>query len=174
MTLEEAIRTAIEYEVKVRDVYLDAVNNISDVSGKHVVEQLAAEEQGHVDYLTSRLQEWKQNGTVDVQAIPRKVAGPEQMRQEVEKLRASISKDAGLVADKESDIRMLERAVEVEQETSDFYQRMVEELSPEHREMFQHFLDIERGHLAIVEAELDSVGQSGFWFGIPEFDVEIG
>ncbi len=64
--------------------------------------------------------------------------------------------------------------MEVEQDTSEFYGRMVSDLPVEHRGIFQHFLEIERGHLAIVEAELDSLSQSGFWFGVPEFDLEIG
>jgi rubrerythrin len=101
------------------------------------------------------------------------VAGPEQVRREVEKLKDRINQDVGLVANPESDLRMLERALDVEKETSGFYQRMVEELAPEHREMFRYFLEIEKGHLAIVEAEIDSVSGMGFWFGVPEFNLEV-
>ena len=172
MTLEEAIRTAIEYEVKVRDVYRDAVDSISDESGRRVVQQLAVEEQDHVDYLTTRLKEWKKDGTVNVEAIPRTVAGPEQIKREVARLKEQMDKPAGRVADPESDLRMLEKALEVEKETSEFYHKMVQELAPEERVMFQHFLEIEKGHLAIVEAEIDSVSGMGFWFGVPEFNLE--
>jgi hypothetical protein len=33
---------------------------------------------------------------------------------------------------------------------------------------------IEDGHVAIVQAELDSVTQMGFWFDYREFDLEAG
>jgi len=172
MTLEDAIRTAIEYEVNVRNVYRDAVQKISDETGRHVLEKLAEEEQDHVDYLTERLREWKESGTVNIKDIPRSLPQPEVIQEGVKALQEKMSRSAGGVADQESDLRMLERALEVEQQTSSFYERMVQELAPESREMFQRFLEIEKGHLAIVEAEIDSVSGMGFWFGFAEFDLE--
>lgn len=53
MTVEEAIKTALEYEVKVRDSYLGAIDNIKDATGQHVFKVLGEEEQGHVDYLNN-------------------------------------------------------------------------------------------------------------------------
>jgi hypothetical protein len=35
------------------------------------------------------------------------------------------------------------------------------------------FLEIEDGHLAIVQAQLDSVQGMGFWFDIAEFRLEM-
>jgi rubrerythrin len=61
-----------------------------------------------------------------------------------------------------------------EQETSAFYRQMVSELAEERRRLFARFLEIEEGHVAIVEAELDAVSGSGFWFGMKEFDLEKG
>jgi len=34
MTLEEAIKTAIEYETKIRDLYKEAVTVVTDPTGK--------------------------------------------------------------------------------------------------------------------------------------------
>ncbi|HPQ41659.1 MAG TPA: ferritin family protein [bacterium] len=172
MTLEEAIRTAIEFEVNVRNVYRDAVRKIADEGGRKVLQTLAAEEQDHVDYLTERLREWKDAGQIKVTAIPRSLPSPETIQRGIETLQEKITAPAGQVADRESDLRMLERALEVEKRTSAFYERMVRELPPESRGMFERFLEIEKGHLAIVEAEIDSVSGMGFWFGFPEFDLE--
>jgi hypothetical protein len=51
---------------------------------------------------------------------------------------------------------------------------MVSEMAEEWRPLFARFLEIEEGHVAIVEAEIDAVSGAGFWFGIQEFDVEKG
>ena len=48
-------------------------------------------------------------------------------------------------------------ALELERTTSAYYQSLVEELPAEHRHLFSRFLEIELGHLAIVQAELDAL-----------------
>jgi hypothetical protein len=40
--------------------------------------------------------------------------------------------------------------------------------------MFQRFPEIEDGHNAIVQAELDSVQGLGYWFDVEEFKLEAG
>jgi rubrerythrin len=73
-----------------------------------------------------------------------------------------------------TEVEYLKRALVAEKETSAFYRRIVSELAEERRTRFARFLEIEEGHVAIVEAELDAVSGSGFWFGLKEFDVEKG
>jgi hypothetical protein len=51
---------------------------------------------------------------------------------------------------------------------------MVRELPPEGQSLFSRFLEIEDGHGAIVQAEIDNVKQMGFWFDLKEFDLEAG
>jgi len=50
MTIEQAIKTALEYERKVRDSYLQAAKNSQDDTGKRIFKELAKEEQQHVNY----------------------------------------------------------------------------------------------------------------------------
>ncbi|KKM60765.1 hypothetical protein LCGC14_1538590, partial [marine sediment metagenome] len=40
MTLEEAIKTAIEYETKIRDLYKEAVTVVDDPLGKKALQML--------------------------------------------------------------------------------------------------------------------------------------
>src|SRR5450631_2254288 len=61
-----------------------------------------------------------------------------------------------------------------EDETSSFYGRMVAELPEEGRALFARFLEIETGHGALAQAELDSLTKSGFCFDVAEFDLEAG
>ena len=44
----------------------------------------------------------------------------------------------------------------------------------EERALFQRFLEIEDGHHAIVQAELDAVQGLGYWFDVQEFKLEAG
>ena len=62
--IEMAIKNAIEYETKVRNVYREAEAHASDPRGKRVLEVLANEEQRHLEYLECKLKQWKDTGVV--------------------------------------------------------------------------------------------------------------
>lgn len=55
MTLDDAIRTAIDYETRVREVYRQAAEEVSDPLGKRLLQSLANDEQYHLDYLEKKL-----------------------------------------------------------------------------------------------------------------------
>ena len=168
----EAIRTAIEFELRVKGVYQDAVLEVTDKKGKHVLEILAQEEQGHLDYLNSRLKEWQETGKVTAEtlstALPSKDVIIDKIDEITEKMKPDESKHHS------SEVKVLQRALEAERETSDFYRRMVHELSEEGHELFARFVEIEEGHLAMVQAELDYVSGPGYWFDFREFDLSGG
>ncbi|RKX26251.1 MAG: hypothetical protein DRP45_04020 [Candidatus Zixiibacteriota bacterium] len=166
MTLEEAIKTAIDYEIKVRDAYLGNLDRITDTTGRRVFEVLGKEEQGHVDYLESRLAEWKKSGKVSPSNLKSVVPAKEIIEAGVKKLEDHLAtRDYG------TEREMLTKALALEQETSAFYRRMVDELGEDGR-LFARFLEIEEGHEAIVQAELDYLNRSGTFFDFQEFTPE--
>ena len=69
MNIEEAIKTSIEYETKVRDLYITAMKKVEDPVCRKIVHTMAKEEQGHLDYLNDRLEKWKESGKLDVPAL---------------------------------------------------------------------------------------------------------
>jgi rubrerythrin len=168
MTLEEAIQTALEYEEKVRDVYVharaDAINDI----GRRVFKALAKEEQGHVDYLYQKLAELQNTGQVTAGELGSTIPSPEAIKAGVEKLENRLASD-----DRDNEIRLLKKALQVEVETSGFYKQMVKELDPAGQKFFSPFLEIEEGHVTLVQAELDCVSGTGFWFDMQEFSLEM-
>lgn len=168
MTIEEAIKTAIEYETKVRDVYKSAVDATKDETGKRVFGLLAKEEQYHLDYLNRRLSEWKNNGVIKVVKLQTTIPSQEKIEEGVWKL-----SDKMMVKDFSDEILMLRKALQVETETSDFYERMVDELDGDGKKLFANFLDIERSHKSLVQAEIDHLQGRGYWFDFPEFDLEV-
>ena len=168
--IEEAIRKALEYEARVKAVYANAVEQARDPVGRKVFEVLAEEEQGHIDYLEHKLKTLQETGELaggDLgTALPSKEAIEAGVR--------SLERKLEPAADLESEAELLRKALAVEMETSAFYREMVEELPREGRDFFFPFQTIEDGHVAIVQAELDSVTQMGFWFDYREFDLEVG
>lgn len=168
--LDQAIQTAIEFEKKVLNVYKDAGKKIADPVGQRVFQQLAKEEAGHVAYLQSRLTEWQKSGHIDLEELRTVVPNKERIVEGQKRIAKSMRGKRGAT----TEVEHLQRALAAEKETSAFYRRMVSELSGERQEMFARFLEIEEGHVAIVQAEIDAVGGFGFWFDMQEFDLEKG
>ena len=162
MTLQEAIGTALEYEVKVRDHYLKSAKVLEDPKGKGLFELLSKEEQGHVEYLEHCLTEWKKTGKISAgpvkSLLPRGVAW-------IDEAKKRLSKRPG---------KRVATGTEYEKEASGFYRSMVSTLPQGERDMFAAFLTIEDGHVALVQAQLDSVQGLGFWFDSMEFRLEAG
>jgi rubrerythrin len=168
--LDEAIKTAIEFEKKVLKVYQDAEQHAVDPVGRKVFSQLAKEEAGHVAYLESRLTEWQKSGHVAL--VELRTVLPDKER--IIEGRKRLAKPMRGKPVAPTEVEHLKRALAAEKETSAFYRQMVSELAEERRQLFARFLEIEEGHVAIVEAELDAVSGFGFWFGMKEFDLEKG
>ena len=167
MTIEEAIKTAIQDEKRVVQVYEEATRSSEDDTGKKIFSALVKEEQQHVAYLESRLTEWKATGRVTASSLGTVVPSRERIDEGVRTLQSRVARKAP-----EAEMRLLKRALDVELETSAFYGRVVKELPPEGRALFERFVEIEQGHQAIVQAEMNSVAGNGYWFDIPEISME--
>ncbi len=168
MTVEEAIVTALEYEQKVRDHYALASRECADAKGKEFFALLAREEQGHVDYLKSRLAEWKTAGALSGKPLETVLPSKDFLAKGMALLRGGSAKGAP-----EDDVRRLHAALRLEDEVTAFYRSLVASLEErEAREMFQRFLDIEDGHTALVQAETDAVTRTGYFFDFQEFNQD--
>ncbi|MBL7180950.1 MAG: hypothetical protein ABIK98_04730 [Pseudomonadota bacterium] len=167
MTLAEAIKTAIEYEIIIRDLYVEAAAKTSDPVGRRIFQALGADEQGHVDYLMSRLEIWQKTGKLQVEKLESTIPSRDTLARAVGQLEDRMSAD-----DRKDEKQMLSKALRVEVETGDFYKKMVDEMSGEGRQMFARFLEIEDAHIDAVQAELDYITKTGYWFDFKEFDME--
>jgi rubrerythrin len=171
MTVEEAIKTGILFETKVHATYLSAARRAEDPIAKKVFTTLAEEEQGHINYLQSRLSEWRKDGRMSDEKLRTVLPAAERIRAGVKRLRSQVAQRKGSHA---PELDSLRQALAAEEETSAFYLLMVRELPAEGQELFSRFLEIEDGHAAVVQAEIDNVNQMGFWFDLKEFDLELG
>jgi rubrerythrin len=168
VNIEESIVTALEYEKKVRDHYLWAARETDDARSKGFFETLAKEEQGHVDYLESRLAEWKDKGVLSPEPLNTILPSKEFIEQGVAKL-----KDSAASRDYQDDYRRLFTALKLEDEVSAYYKKLVDSIDDaEARTMFNRFLEIEDGHTAIVQAEVDVLTRTGYFFDFQEFTLD--
>ncbi len=167
MTIEEAIRTAIEYETKVRDCYRDALAATDGSAGQEFFQLMSDEEQEHVDFLAARLKEWKATGAVCRADMRSAVPDRDAIAGGIATMKDGLAGDAS-----GAELDWLRKAGEVEEATSAFYEKVVAELPEEYRPMFARFLEIERGHLALVKAQIDELTGTGYWFNTQEFNLE--
>ncbi|HVN76661.1 MAG TPA: ferritin family protein [Thermoanaerobaculaceae bacterium] len=170
MELNEAITTAIGYETKVRDHYTQGAEKILDPRGKKMFATLAREEQGHLAYLESRLEEWRRTGHVSTPELAT-VLPPAQW---IDEAKAKVSRSPAATIAVQGEIELLKIALELERRTSGFYRQLVETLALKERPLFARFLEIEQGHLALVQAEIDALAGHGTWFDVMEFRLEAG
>ena len=167
MTLEEAIKTAIDYETRIRDIYREAAEKISDPRGKKILQLLGDDEQSHIEYLLDRLELWGKTGELSDKKLESSIPSIETIQKEVEKIKSHVSHE-----NRRGEIEILSRALKAEVETSNFYERMVNELSDDGQRMFARFLEIEKNHIDAVQFELDYITKTGYWFDFKEFYME--
>ena len=167
MTIEEAIKTTVKYEVMIRDIYREATAAVDDEVGKRIFETLCNDEQHHIDYLQHRLEQLQNTGKIDPAKVESAIPSREIVNREAARVKSLVAKDFHGVRQ-----QMLSKALKVEIETSDFYQKMVDELPAEGKALFARFLEIENNHINAVRFELDYMSKTGYWFDFKEFDME--
>ena len=167
MTIEQAIKTGIEYELQVRKVYSEAAKKFKDPVARKIFTVLADEEDRHVAYLESRLDEWQRTGAVTAAALETAIPSKEAIDEALSRLSARMARqDFGV------ELEMLKKALALEIDATAFFRKMVGELKDEEQKLFARFVEIEAGHEAIVQAEIDALTGLGFWFDFTEFRLE--
>ena len=167
MQIEEALQTAIEYETELRDIYFEAAEAEDDDKGRQFFQTMGKDEQGHLDYLKDRLEKWQKTGKLSAEKLETTVPSQKKIERHAAEVKSLAEKDSrGLKS------QMLSRALKMEIKTSEFYQKMVDEMPAEAQQMFARFLEIENNHIKSIEFELDYISKTGYWFDVKEFDME--
>lgn len=165
----QIFKTALEYENKIRDLYLSAVDIIDDERGKRIFKTLADEEQSHVDFLEYSLETLQQKGTISVKKFTTVIPAVEDIRTNIETMKITIPEH--MLGDVK---RVLNSALKLEIETTDYYQEAFEQTEGDIKEIMAKFVTIEQRHTEVVRFELDHASHNGFWLGFPEISMEVG
>ena len=104
---------------------------------------------------------------IETERLESAIPDGESIAKEADKIKTLVAKE--FLGIKQ---QMLSKALKAEIETSAFYQKMVIELPPEARPLFERFLEIENNHIKAVQFELDYMNKTGYWFDFKEFDME--
>ncbi len=152
-------------------VYIGLAKAVKDPKAKNVLINLADDEVGHLNKLEKHLmgmlkgQPWLLPKAEEIEAVAAVFTssayedldiGPEDIAQADE-------------------AKILEIAVQREIIANKFYLDLAaKEKSPEAKEMFLSLAKEEELHMKILQAEIDSISQSGFWFDMQEFTMEGG
>ena len=167
MNMETGLKTAMSLELKIRDIYAQAFEKCPDEAGRRFFAMMRDDEQYHHDYLARRLKEWGETGDIQYQDIKMNVPTGQQIQDCIQDVQNAMTvEDRGVIQ------QMLSNALKGEVLTSGFYAKMVAESDGQVKKMFARFLEIEDGHIAAVQAELDYVMNTGYWFDFKEFDME--
>lgn len=170
MNLDNAIQVALEYEEGVHRTYLEAMEKTADKSAKRIFKVLCDEERLHIAYLRERLDEWRSAGKIQLKKLDTSIPA----REAIEKSLRDLGKTVTPKPSRQTlELELLKQALDAEIKASNFYKEMVRTLDAEGQEMFKRFVEIEEGHEAVVQAEIDSLTKFGFWFDTPEFRLEM-
>ena len=168
MTIEEAIRSALEYEHRVRDTYAQAANTVGPPDARRFFEVMVREEQGHIAYLEDRQREWQEKGVLTAAALASALADEGWTRAATDGLRGDAGDDA-----RTSVVEHLYAALRLEETVSTHYRALVDAVEhPDAERMFRHFLEIEDGHIAVVQSEIDFQSGTGIFYGVQEFTLD--
>ena len=170
--LDEAIRGALEYEAGVHRTYKEAMEKATDEKGRRIFKVLCDEEMEHINYLKERLDEWRTTGKITVKKLETSIPTQAAIDEGVQELRLQMADKPAAKHDVE--LEWLQKALEVEIKTSNFYKELVSKLDGDGQKLFERFVEIEGGHQAIVQAEISCLSGHGYWFDTPEFNLEMG
>jgi len=162
------VHKAIDREKDAISLYLQLAKAVKDPKAKNVLINLASDEVGHLDklerHLTSILsgKDW---------VLPRAGIRDAMAAQLTES--ASFAFPSASELARADEVRILELAVDREIVANRQYVEMAESAESEAaKEMFLALAKEEEMHARILRAEVDSIGQNGFWFDMQEFTME--
>jgi rubrerythrin len=149
--------------------YIKFAKAVKDPKAKNVLINLADDEVGHLTKLEKHLlnilkdQPWLYPKADEIDAVAAVFTSSAYPDKEISE------------ADLENvdEIRILNLAVDREIIANRYYLDLAARTeSPEAKEMFLALAKEEELHMKILKAEIDSIGQSGFWFDSQEFTME--
>jgi rubrerythrin len=164
--VREAIKTAIQLENDGQAFFSKAAQETSNELGKKMFRKLAADEVRHLQTFKKMFetltdpQTWKQ---LMAESPPR-----ERMPyfQQKSAGRTPAEKGAG-------ELRALQEALEVERKAIGYFKTISKQTADaEASRIFDTIAREEEGHYDLIQAQIDSVNHSGFWFDIGEFQMD--
>ena len=161
----QAMKTAIEMEKSGHRFFTEAANSVRHQVGKKLFSRLAAEEVTHLKTFEKIFSEVS-GGTDWRDAI--KSVEPSKRMPYFDQARKEFK-----AGDLTVELDYLRKALDLERNAMQFFEKAITEAeNPEAREIFKRILEEERQHYDLIQAEIDSINGTGFWFDVHEFQMD--
>jgi rubrerythrin len=161
----EVIREAIKLEINGRAFFNHAAEVTHNELGKKMFAKLAQDEIRHLDVfgeLFSKViggDEWK------------KYVDQEELKGEsplILSLKARMKKE-----EKAGELEAISIGMDLERNAMDFFDKSAKEtVDPQARKIFEEICKEEQLHYNLLQAQYDSVTNSGFWLDVAEFKMD--
>ncbi|MEO0108838.1 MAG: ferritin family protein [candidate division WOR-3 bacterium] len=163
----KALKTAIAAEKKSLSSYLQFGLRTDDQGGKNMFIRLALDEFEHLNILERQARSLRESA--DWLRIEIEPSLPEMIVPRLDEKDLRIRGTRG-----QDQLAALHSALALERRATDFYRAQARAATDSKaQEMFQRLAAMEEAHYELIEAEIDSIRQTGFWFGLREFSLEI-
>lgn len=163
----KALKTAIEAEKKSLKNYLEFGLKTDDASGKNMFLRLASDELEHVNILERQSQSLQESGDwlkIEIEPSDVEMIVPRLGEKDV-KIRGTSGQDQ---------VTALHIALALEKRAQEFYANQAKQTDDRKaREMYLRLAEMEEAHYELIQAEIDAIGNTGFWLGLREFSLEI-
>uniref|UniRef100_A0A7V1EH54 Rubrerythrin n=1 Tax=candidate division WOR-3 bacterium TaxID=2052148 RepID=A0A7V1EH54_UNCW3 len=161
----EILKTGISIEKNGLSTYLNFAYKTKEPTGKNMFIKLAQDELQHMEVLEKMLDGIMCNRTWVCETIPESF---------IEKIAPRIRAIDKMKSEEGQDeLSALKTALDLEKRSIEFYnenKRFVN--NPEAIKIFDRIIEMEESHYDLIQAEIDHIEQTGFWFGIREFTME--
>ena len=162
----KALKTAIEIEDNGLLNFLKFARQTKDTTGKNMFIRLAMDEHEHrliIEKQLTNLMEGKPLVKVEIPESEIEKVAPA-IREKQQRTRG----ESGLL-----EIDALNTALDLERKAARFFREQASVVSDSKaKALFSRLAEWEDAHFDIIQAELDSIQGTGFWFGIPEFQMD--
>lgn len=163
----EALQFAIETEKKGYRFYRVAAESTSDPKGKEVFSQLARDEIEHMCVFTTLYTSLTNDEAWLTYEEALEKFGEARPDEEIFP-DGPVQGEEGF-----DDMKALQEALEFEKKAVSFYQAQAGKVTEDRaRSFYEKLVEIEEGHVKIIQAEIDSLSGSGFWLGYQEISLE--
>ena len=162
----ELLKSAIKAEKDALLKYLKFARDTKNISGKDMFIRLALDEFSHAEILQQELDHYGECGETFKTEI-----GDSDIEKLIPHISSSLLKgrgDTGL-----RDLDALRVALDLEDEAVKTYKNIYEKAEDQNiKEMAKRLMKMEEAHAELIQAEIDNIKRTGFWFDFEEISLE--
>jgi len=161
--LIEMLDTGIELEKKGMITYMNFAHRTKNMTGKDMFIQLAKDEFEHRGILESLRNPLIQGKPLNISDIPMKAI--EGLGPKLKNRKDLLEGEKGL-----SDLDALGVALDLERNSMNYYHELGEKTTEQQvRQLAEKLSKWEQNHYDVIQAEMDHITKTGFYFDMPEF-----